>query len=107
LSNQNTPTPPTPEQQNQQIINQLSTQYKAPLRDIMGQAEEAVQTTISNMILQLVQMNDALVASNKDVIRLQKICTDNKLDFQPLLPNRAERRAQERKDKKSSPVIKK
>ena len=96
----------TPEQQQQQMFSQLSVQYKAPLRDIIGQAQEAVQTTISNMIQQLMQMNNALKTSNKEVIRLQKVCIDNKISFSPPPPNRAERRALERKQDKKS-VIKK
>jgi len=84
--------PLTPEQQDKQLFSQLSTQYKTPLRNILGEAEEAVQNTISNMIQQLIQMNLILKNLNQEVTRLQKLCTDNNVNFIPKSPNRKERR---------------
>lgn len=92
--------PLSPEQEYQQMFSQLSTQFKAPLRNILGEAQEAVQNTISNVIQQLIQMNLALKNSNREVMRLQKLCTDNHISFELRSPNRAERRSQERKHAK-------
>jgi len=96
--------PLTPEQQYQQMFNRLSVQFKDPLRNIMGQAEEVAQNTISNLIQQLIQINNAVKNSNQEVLRLQKLCTDNKINFKPLPPNRAERREQERKAAKNGKI---
>lgn len=76
----------TPEQEQQQLFSQLSTQYKAPLRNILGEAEEAVQNTISNMIQQMMGLHNALKNSNQEKERLQKLCVDNKIDIQPIKP---------------------
>ncbi len=92
----------TPEQKSQQIFSQLSSQFKAPLRNIMGEAEEAVQNTISNLIQQLIQINNSLTSSNNEVMRLRELCTKNKIDFGARPPNRAERRANERKQDKKA-----
>jgi len=91
----------TPEQEQQQLFSKLSAQYKTPLRNILGEAEEAVQNTISNMIQQMIGLHNALKNSNQEKERLQKLCVDNKINIHPTPPNRAERRSQERKaDKK-------
>jgi len=47
----------------------------------MGEAEEAVQNTISNLIQQSIQMNNALKNSNQEIQRLQKLLTDNNVSF--------------------------
>jgi len=85
-----------------EIFTKLSTQYKAPLRNIIGEAEEAIQTTITHMIHQMIALNNALTMKNTEIIRLQKLCTDNKINFNPPTPpNRAQRRAKlQKKNKK-------
>ena len=103
MSKQTPQQPPlTPEQENQQLFHRLSVEYKKPIRDILGEAQEAVQNTISNMIQQLIQLNNALKKSNQEITHLQKICTDNKIPFTPRPQNRAERREEKRKQSKKS-----
>lgn len=92
-----TPESLTPEQQYQQMFSQLSIQYKTPLRNILGETQEMIQNTVSNLIQQLVQIQLALKNSNQEILRLQKLCTDNNMSFTPKSPNRKERRAKERK----------
>lgn len=92
--------PLTPEQQYQQMFSQLSTQYKTPLRTMLSETEEAVQNTISQLIQQLIQINNTLKQSNQENTRLQKLCTDNNINFNLHSPNRSERRAGERKQAK-------
>jgi len=96
--------PLTPEQQYQQMFTQLSAQFKTPLRNILGEAHEAVQNTISNMIQQLIQMQLALKNTNQEVARLQKLCTDNNISFNSSPPNRSERRSAERKAKQKNKI---
>jgi len=96
------PQPLTPEQQYQKIFTQLSVQFKDPLRNIMGQAEEVAQNTISNLIKQLIQINSTLENSNQEVLRLQKLCVNNKINVKLPPPNRAQRRSQERKQAKNT-----
>ena len=93
--------PSTPDQQYQQMFTQLSAQFKTPLRNILGETQEAVQNTVSTMIQQLIQVHLALKESNKEVVRLQKLCTDNKINFNHI-PNRAQRRAKEQIQKKTN-----
>ena len=103
MSKQETPTPPqslTPEQQYNQMFSQLSAKYKTPLRNILSETEEAVQNTISNLIQQLIQTTNILKNTNGEVLRLQKLCTDNNVNFISKPPNRKERRAEERKQDK-------
>jgi len=102
MSKEETPPqkPLTPEQQYKQIFSQLSAQFKNPIRNIMSEAEETVQNTITTLIQQLLQINNALKNSNEEIVKLQKLLGENKIDFSPTLPNRAERRAQERKQSK-------
>ena len=90
-------------QEQQKIFSQLSAQYKTPLRNILGEAEEAVQNTISNMIRQMMGLHNALQNSNQENQRLQKLCEDNKIEWKPkvVTPNRAQRREMEHKNKKS------
>ncbi len=71
----------TPEQEQQQLFKQLSAQFKTPLRGIMGEAEEAVQNTISNLIQQIVQIHYSLKGVNAEVERLKKLCDDNKVIY--------------------------
>jgi len=96
----------TSEQQYQQLFAQLSAQYKTPLRNILGETQEAVQNVISNLIGQLIQIRSNLNNSNQEVIRLQKLCTDNQVSFMSKSPNRKERREVERnqakKDRKNN-----
>lgn len=92
----------TPEEQYQQMFSQLSEQYKKPLRNIMGETQEAIQNTISNIIQQLININLSLKSSNQEIIRLQKLCADNKISSSLPPPNRAERRKMERKQAKTS-----
>jgi len=89
-----------PDQQYQQMFSKLSTQFKTPLRNILGETQEVVQNITSNLIDQLVRTNIALKDSNEKVIHLQKLCTDNNILFMPKSPNRKERRATDRKAKK-------
>lgn len=101
MSKQETPTQPlTPEQEYQQLFSQLSTQFKIPLRNILGETQEAVQNTVSTLIQQIIQINNSLKTSNQQVARLQELLTDNKISFTPTSPNRAQRRAAERKQTK-------
>jgi len=67
----------------------------------MSETEEVVQTTITNMINQMIALNNMLQKANTDITRLQKLCTDNKINFTltPLL-NRAQRRKDEQLQKK-------
>jgi len=96
--------PLTQEQQNQQMFSRLSTQFKTPLRNILSEAEETVQVTITNLIHQIIQIQNTLKISNQQVVRLQKLCADNKISFNPPPPNRAERRSQERKAVKNGKI---
>ena len=75
-------------------------QFKTPLRNVLGEAEEAVQNTISRMIQQIIQRNDSLKVLNQEVTRLQKLCTDNNVSFTPTPQNRKERRVEEREQTK-------
>ena len=77
----------TLEQEQQQLFSKLSAQYKTPLRNILGEAEEAVQNTISNMIQQMIVFDNALKKSNQEKERLQKLCIDNKININPIIPN--------------------
>jgi len=88
------------QQQYQQMFSQLSIQFKTPLRNIMGESEEAVQNTISNLLNQIIQSNNALKNLNEKVERLEKLCTDNHISFMPKSLNRTERRALEKKQAK-------
>ena len=83
----------------QQLFSQLSSQYKTPLRNVLGEAQEIVQNTVSNILQQLIQMNKVLADSKKEVERLKKILDENKINYivSPKPPNRAERRREERK----------
>jgi len=94
--------PLTQEQKDLQMFSQLSTQYKNPIRRILSEAEEMVQNTISNLLQQLIQINNTLQSSQQEITRLQKLCTDNNISFNPPPPNRSERRAEERKQKKKA-----
>jgi len=80
-----------PAQDQQQLFSQLSAQYKTPLRNILGECEEAVQTTITNMISQMIGLHNALKSSNQEKERLQKLCIDNKINIQPVKPKIEER----------------
>ena len=73
----------TPQQQSQELFMKLSQQYKTPLRNILGEAEEVVQTTITSLLNQLVQMNVALQSSQVENNRLQKLLSDNNIDTNP------------------------
>ena len=88
----------TSEQERQKMFSQLSNQYKVPLRNIMGETEEAVQTTITSMIHQMIGLNNALTNMNQQLKHLQKLCIDNKINFNSPPPNRA----LEKKAKKST-----
>ena len=59
-----------------QLSIHLSQQFKSPLRDIMGQAEEVIQNTISTLIRETVTLD-------QEVIRLRKLCDDNKIKWNP------------------------
>lgn len=83
----------------QQMFNQLSAQFKTPLRTIIGEAEEAVQTTISNMIQQMIGMNGVIEAANTEAARLRKLCLDNKIEINPKPKTPP-------KDNKIAPVVK-
>ena len=61
----------------------LSQQYKTPLRTVLGEAEELVQNTITSLLNQLVQMNDAMRSSQVENARLQKLLSDNNIDTNP------------------------
>jgi len=61
----------------------LSQQYKTPIRNVLGEAEEVVQTTITNLLNQLVQMHNALQNNNVEIQRLQKLLSDNNIDANP------------------------
>jgi len=63
-----TPEPLTPEQQELQMFSILATQFKDPLRNIMGQAEEVAQNTVSNLIRQFAKNNIALKNSKQETI---------------------------------------
>jgi len=45
----------------------------------MGESEEAVQTTISTLIQQIVKMHELLKDANEELIKLKKLCDDNKI----------------------------
>jgi len=87
----------TPEQQNQRIFSRLSAQFKTPIRTILSETEEMIQNTISTIIQEMIQINNALKTSNQEITRLQKLCTDNNIQFGSHPANRAERRAKDRK----------
>ena len=83
------------------MVLQLSAQFKAPVRNVIGEVQEIISNHLSTIIQQLAQMNVALKNSNAKVISLQKLCTDNNIAFEvPRSTNRAERRAKERKQAK-------
>ena len=73
----------SPQQKSQELFMKLSQQYKTPLRTVLGEAEELVQTSITNLLHQLVQMNGALEASGTEIARLQKLLKDNNIDTNP------------------------
>ncbi len=61
----------------------LSQQYKTPLRTVLGEAEELVQTSITNLLHQLIQLNEVIQSSQVENARLQKLLSDNKIDTNP------------------------
>ncbi len=69
----------TPDQQ--QLFAQLSQQFKTPLRNVIGEMEEVVQNTISNLIQQIVVLNKHVSDANKEINRLKKLCDDNKINW--------------------------
>lgn len=73
----------TPQQKSQQLFIQLSQQYKTPLRNVLGEAQEFAQTTITNLLDQMVKMNIALESSGTEIARLQKLLKDNNIDTNP------------------------
>lgn len=73
----------TPQQKSEQLFIQLSQKYKTPLRNVLGEAQEFAQTTITNMINRMVKMNLALEVSGAEITRLQKLLKDNKIDTNP------------------------
>ena len=75
----------TSQQKSERLFIQLSQQYKTPLRNVLGEAQEFAQTTVTNMINQMVKMNLALEVSGAEIARLQKLLKDNKIDTNPNL----------------------
>ena len=93
----------TDQHQLQERFSTLSNQTKAPIRQAISQMEEVVLSAISQCSQNQVIMEQQNTQLTNEVLRLQKLCEDNKLEWTPKVtspPNRAQRRA-EKKIKKS------
>ena len=86
-----------------QLFQQLSQQYKDPIRNMISQIEEQVLGTTTQLIQQIVQSQQIIKSTNNETQRLRKLCEDNKINWnpQPIIANRAQRREQERNSKKA------
>lgn len=87
MSNQKTsaaePPQQTPQELMQQRFLQLSNSAKSPIRLVISQTEEVVLNAISENIKSLVIVESDRNQLNKEVIRLRKLCEDNKIDWKP------------------------
>ena len=66
--------------------------------------EEVVLSAITQCSQNQVITEQQLSSLNNEVLRLRKLCEDNKIEWKPKVtpPNRAQRREMERKSKKST-----
>ncbi len=109
MSSQQTPQTKNAQQEFQQRFNQLSEQAKGPVRQIISQMQEITLASISQASQNQVILEQQLVKSNTEVIRLQKLCDDNNIKriIIPKVPNRAQRRQAEKVAKKTAKKEKK
>lgn len=82
----------TPQQNIQQRFTQLSDNAKAPIRQVISQMEEVVLNSISSTIQAVVMAESSRDQLNVEIMRLRKLCDDNKIDWKPKPPNRAQER---------------
>lgn len=92
-----------PNQLREERFQIISNQVKSPIRQVISQMEEVILSTISQCSQNQVIMEQQISNLNTEVLRLRKLCEDNKIEWKPKVtpPNRAQRREMERKDKKS------
>lgn len=99
-----------PQQALQEELNKqydiLSNKYKGPIRQVLSQSEEVILNTINQLVQNHVISQQQQKRSNDEIIRLRKLCDDNKIKHiissPPLpTPNRKERRKAERKNAKN------
>jgi len=89
--------PPTIEEQLGNIKNQLTL--------IEENAKEQRASITNNILQQILIANGHITNSQAEIKRLQELCTKHKINFsppQPKQPNRAERRAVDKRNKKKS-----
>ena len=97
----------TPQQQaqrdTQQRMGQLQQIYKDPLRKMNSQKEELEMSALNELISNIVNGEQTNKNLSQEVLRLRKILDDNKIkhDAHPPVPNRAERRAADKKIRNS------
>lgn len=73
----------TPQEMMQQRFIQLSDNAKSPIRQVISQTEEVVLNAISESIKSLVIVENDRNQLNVEVLRLRKLCEDNKIDWKP------------------------
>jgi len=88
--------------QQQQRLAQLSQIYKNPIRQGCSELEELVFSATNGLITEIINLEARMQMKDMEIQRLTKLCDDNKIDLAPKPPNREERRATERADKKNS-----
>lgn len=72
--------PPSKEALQQQHFNQLSQQFKNPLRTILSESDESVLSTMNVLIQNVVQLTSMNQDLSGEVTRLIKLCEENKVD---------------------------
>ena len=70
----------------QQRFIQLSDNAKSPIRLVISQMEEVVLNAISENIKSLVLIENDRNQLNIEVIRLRKLCEDNKVEWKSTSP---------------------
>lgn len=93
---------PIPQNPIQARFNQLSETYKAPLRQSFSQAEETGLNVVNAILKDFVVIENQNKILTGELGRLQKLCEDNGIKHiaESPKPNRAQRRAAEKKKSK-------
>lgn len=89
------------QEQQQQIFVNLSRQFKDPIRNSISHLEEQTLTAINGMIQQVINSQMELKKYTSEILRLRKLCDDNKINHIANPPkNREQRRREEKTIKK-------